>query len=876
MSALRSILFRMRGMLGGRQAEADFNAELASHLEMHIDDGVRAGLAPEEARRQALVKLGGMEAAREAHRERRGFVFLESLQQDVRQGIRSLRRSPGFTAVGVATLAISIGATVSFFSVIDATLLAPWRAMDSGRLVWINEFSADGQPSGGTPLRMADWQRLRSLAGVAGIYDEGLVLSGEGAPRRLDALRTFGPTGEVLHARLVFGRMPTEAERQGREPVVLLTEHIWRSVFQSNPAILGRPLHLNGQAYPVIGVLSKDVAYPEGVDIWIPAPAAVQATSREAGFLGQFARLAPGATLESANAELAAVAGQLGEKYPATDRGRRATLVSLEEHVTASSRGPLLTLFGGVLCVLLVACINVAGLLLARALGRRREASIRLALGAGRGRLVRSFLVEGLLLSAAGGAAGLLLATFGIELLKQVLPADTPHLLESALNWRVVAFTGVAIGASALLCGVIPALQLVSRVRVDSLNVGARNVGGPREGVRSKLVMIEVAASVVLLVTAGLLAGNYLRMRQAPLGFRPDGALSFTVLFPWDTPEGRLNAYAKQVLTRLETLGGVEAVGIVDRLPLHGGSQSGPVVVRDVALTPSEAERSMGWRTATPGYFGAAGVPMLAGKLFGVYRDAGGPREAVVNERFARLRFGDTNPIGREVARREGTTPPRWFRIVGVVGDTRERPSDREAEPEVYVPWGATYWPVMNFVVRSPRPAAGLAQDIRRAIQPLTQNQAIEQIAPVQTLMDETESGPRGRAWLLLLFAGVATGLSGVGIFGLLSQEVARRTPEFGLRLALGADGRDLLWSTTWSGMRLVTIGLVGGIGASLAVARIVGGLVGSSEAFPTENYLWGSFAWSGAVILVTAFAASVLPSLRAARIEPVTALRGD
>ena len=801
--------------------------------------------------------------------ETRGFILLDTILQDLRQSGRTLRRSPGFTLIALLTLALSIAATASLFSVIDATLLAPLSTPDASRLIWIDEYAPDGSGSGGTPLRLADWQRLRSFESVAGFYDEGLALTDEGPSRRVIALRTFGPVQKVLHASILVGRAPTPAEARGAEPAILLTARLWRTLFHAERSVLGHVLHLGGKPYPVIGVIDGDVRYPEDVDVWIPAPLEVQGVSRQAGFLGQVARLASGTSIATAQAELDVVSESLAKQHPETDRGRRARITPLQEHVVRGARTSLLTLFGAIASVFLVACLNVAGLLLARGLSRTREAGVRLALGAGRLRLVRLFLTEGLLLSVFGGACGLGLAWYGVELLKRFLPADMPRLANANLNGRTVVFVGVSICIAAVLCGLIPAIQIASRMGAGRLNELSRGIIGPRERLRGLLVIAEVAASLALLVTAGLLGESYFHMHQTSLGFRPDHALSFAVPFAWDTPPAHLRSFSTQALERLASLPGIQSAGIVDQLPLHGGSQSGPLLVRGSSLPASSVERSFSWRTATAGYFEAAGVPMIAGEMFREDQSQDKRHVVVVNRRFAKLVFHGANPVGREIAQRQAASAPVWFRIVGLVGDTRQEPSDLEAEPEVYVPWGSTYWPMMNFVVRTLGDASNMKREIEDAIQPLAPEQTIQRIARLQELTDETEAGPRGRAWLLGCFAVVATVLGGVGIFGLLTQEVARRTPELGLRLALGAAPGNLFWETTLRGLRLVAVGLVAGTLLSMAAQKFIEKLIFASKPTNLPAYFAALL-----VLLMAAFVASVIPSIRAARIQPVDALR--
>jgi len=866
-------LFRKLRYLLRSTVNEDLDEELRYHLDMQVAELVKRGMPEREAHDVARRNFGNTMLHKEDYREAHSFVWLELLAQDFRQSWRTLGRNLGFTVVSIVTLALGIGATTALFSVVDTGLLHPLSAPEPDRLVWLQEFSKGHNDSGSNPARLADWQAAHSFSAVAGFYSEGAVWLGPQGPEQLQVLRTVGNMNAVLGAQLELGRRFTESEIRGDgQPVALLTARAFSQRFHSNRAILNQTLTLGKTSYQVIGVLTPLVDYPEDIDLWAPAPREIQKTSRVAGFLGIVARLAPNIKLAQAQAEVDVLCGRLASQYPATDRDRSASLASLVEHVSTGIRKPLLVLFGAVASVLLIGCLNIAGLLLARGLVRRREAAIRVSVGAGYSRLVRLFFAESLLLASAGCFLGLLLAIVGVDLLKAVLPDDVPHLADLTINIRVI-LAGIGISLlAAIAFGTLPAWQFATGAQSIALkDGGAGSVGARKSWLRGFLVVTEIAFSVVLLVTAALLAGSFLQMRAKSTGFNAAHAYTFNLELPWDTDSGVLNLTATETLGRLSGFPGTIACGVVDRLPLHGGSQSNLFVVHGKTLPPLLAEKEFGLRTASAGFFAAAGIPIVAGAIYHDWQGANGAREAVISQRLATLLFPYADPIGHEIAPAGQARDLRWFRIVGVVGSIASHLTDTETAAEVYVPWGATYWPLMNFVVRTERPLADVSSYVHNQMQKANTGQIFSPVATLDERTAETRSTPRMAAFLVGGFASVALGLAALGIFGLMAHETARRTQEIGVRLALGAEPGSIARDSIKRGIKLAMIGVFVGLGSAWYASQLLGNLL-----FGITPHDVASYATAAAILLATATCASLLPALRAARIDPIRALRHE
>jgi putative ABC transport system permease protein len=857
---LQTLRLFLRSLFRSRALDQDLDDEVRYHVEKQTEEFVRRGMQEQQAALLARRQFGNATLHKEQCREARNVAWLENIAQDFRHSLRTLSRNPGFTAVSVLTLALGIGATTALFSVVDAALLHPITAPEPGRLVWLQDFSKGHNESGGNPARLADYQTARSFSAVAGCYSESVVWVSPQGPLQLQILRTVGDLSRVLQAQVQIGRTFTAAEiRAVGQPVALLTARAFRQRFHSSPAILNQSIRLGTTTYQVIGILSPDLDYPEDTDAWSPAPHEIQNASRVARFLGVVARLAPGVSITDAQSEIDVLSARLATQYPDTDREITSRLTPLAEHVSHAVAKPLLVLFAAVASVLLIGCLNIAGLLLARGIARRREAAIRVSVGAGYVRLVRLFFAESLLLAAAGCLAALLLAFAGVNLLKASLPDEVPHLAAVAVNLRVV-LCGVGLSLlAAVVFGALPAWQFASSAQAAALKEGAAgSMGAGKHAMRSALVVCEVAFSVVLLVTAALLANSFLKMRAHAFGFNPANASAFTLELPWDTDIAVLNSVAAGTLSRLNSLPGTISAGVVDRLPLHGGSQSNPLQVRGRTLAPPMAGREFSYRTASPGFFAAAGIPLLSGALYHDWHGVKGPREALISQRIAALLFPGEDPIGHEISRPMVKGEPRWFRIVGVVGSVPSNPTDSEPAAEVYVPWGATYWPLMNFVVRTERPLADVSRYVHDQIQVANSSQIFSTVATLDKRTAETRSAPRTAALLVGGFAVIALALSALGIFGLMAHETNRRTQDIAFHAVLRA-------------VKLVAAGLALGLcGAWYATALL------NSLLFQVAPHDVFSYATAAAALLTAAVLASLLPALRAARVNPTQALRHE
>gem|GEM_PF-3891868 len=802
------------------------------------------------------------------NKENRGlprFGWLESIGQDLWSAARGLRRSPLFGAVVVATLALGIGATSALFAVVDSALLRPLPGRQPERLVWLEESSATHQVSGGTPSRFADWQQSHSLSAMCAYYSDRAIFISENGPVHMRILHTLGDPARTLTPVLIMGRTFTAAENRGAgQPVALITADAWKRDLGADPNILNKTLRLGTAAYQVVGVLSSNGAqFPEDMDVWAPMGADIARAPRQSGFLAQVGRLAPGVSIESAQSEFNLMGGQLARSYPATDAGRSSTLIPLQDFVSQQARLPLLTLLAAAIAVLLVACVNIAGLFTARSLVRQREAAIRISVGAGFLRLARLFFAESLLLATAGCALGLLVAQVGISILKVALPPDIPYLASVSLDWRVAWGAITMAGMSAILFGALPSWQFAAQGQVSALKSTSRS------RVRAGLVIAEIALSLMLLVTAGLLANSFFRLRDQPAGFNAANAYSFAVPFGWDSDDSLLNSFATGALSRLTTSPGVMSAGVVDQLPLHGGSQSGSLLVQGKVFDKELADKQFSWRTASAGYFAAAGVPVQRGALYRDWLGGKGSNEALITDRLATLLFPEGNAIGQLISR--GSQTPHWFRIVGIVAGIRLNPSDATPEAGVYVPWGATYWPEMKFVVRTTSGLDDFSRLVRHHVQPLTNAQLVEKINTLESLTADTRTSERVRSILLASFAGAALLLSAIGLFGTLSHEVTRRTKDYGVQLALGAQPRLIAWSAVRSALLLAIAGIAIGIAGSVWTSQFLNGML-----FGVEPWDITAYASAALILLAMAALAAVIPAARAARIDPIQALRHD
>jgi predicted permease len=872
-SLFAALRLRLRSLCQRSRVERELDEEITFHLEMETQELMtRRGLSRAEAQREARRRFGGVERNKEGCRDARGWVGLETTLRDLRQAARRLAASPGFTGVAVVSLALGIGATSALFSVVDAVLLKPLPYPQADRLVSLQELRPTGT-SNGNPRRLLDWQGAQAFAGVAGFYTERQLLRTKGELRPLVTLRSAGPLGATLGVQPALGRLPTADEERGAGNVALVAHELWVGAFGRDLALLGSTLDLSGQPVTVLGILPPRTAGEE-IDLWIPLSADMLESSRAAGFLTQVARLRPGVSREAAEAELATLAEGLARQHPETDAGLRAQLVPLQAAQTRAARAPLLLVFVAMAALLAIACLNLAGLQVARGLARQREVAIRLALGAARGRLLRQLLAESLLLALVGGLLGWLGAHLGLEALKSWLPADVPNLAAVSLDGRAALFALATTLLSVLVFGWVPAHQAARHTVATTLKEGGPGSGGARrQRLRSGLVVAQVALSTALLIGAGLLARSFVQLRQQPLGFEPSAAMSFRVAFGWDTPRERVERFRAAVLERLAALPGVREVGVVDRLPFAGGTQTAPAAVRGRELDAALAETEVSWRLASPGYFAAAGIPLRAGERYPEPPPPGEPVPVLVNERFARLFFADEPLLGRDILKRFDQTPVTesspWLRIVGVLPDVRQ--SVAETPPEVYLPWGTSYWPLLSFVVRTDGEPGAMAGALRSAVQAVDAEVLVEDLGPFRQQVDAVERSPRERAILLGALALAALALALIGLYGVLSTEMLRRSRELALRLVLGAEPVQLVGNAVARGLALAGTGLALGLAAALGLARYLESLLYGIRAWDPST-----FALAALLMLAVCGLAAYLPASQVTRIQSAEALRHE
>ncbi|MGI9105206.1 MAG: ABC transporter permease [Pyrinomonadaceae bacterium] len=804
--------------------------------------------------------------------------------QDLKYGLRMLWKNRGFTVVAVFALALGIGANTAIFSVVNTVLLRPLPFVQPEQLLVLWGAEQGGGEQQRHVSSYPDFRDLRdqtgSLAYVSAYGRNGSTLAGDDEPEQISGAMVSADLFPLLGVGPALGRVFTREEDQPDGPrVIVLGYGLWQRRFGSDPKIIGRELQISGRSTTVVGVMPSGFKFPtdaERSDYWMPlasdATAATRLNNRGSHFLRIVGRLRPGVTLEGAQAELTTVASRLEQQYPETNTGLGVRLVSLHEDLVGRVRPALLVLLGAVGFVLLIACANVANLLLARAAARTREMAIRTALGASRWRVIRQLLTESLLLSLVGGGVGLLLALWGIDLLVGVSPADIPRAREIALDGRVLAFTVMVSLLTGIFFGLAPALHASKTNLNESLKEGSR---GSTEGlrsnrVRSLLIVSEVALSLVLLVGAGLLIKSFLRLQQVDPGFKSKNVLTLNLSLPrikYPEPE-RQKIFFREALGRMKSLPGVESIGAVNILPLSGNNRSNSFAIVGQPKPVPGQEPEADSRVISPDYFSALGIPLSRGRAFTQRDTQTTPLVLVVNETFARRFFPGAEALGQRVVIDDDENKAR--EIVGVVGDVRHEGLDSPPEPEYYEPYQQTPERSMTFVARTNlnNPSA-LGGALRDALKSMDEDLYV----PGMKTMDELRAGSvaerRFSTLLLGVFAGVALLLAAVGIYGVMAYSVMRRTHEIGLRIALGAQAADVLKLVVGQGMFLALVGVVVGLAASFALTRVMANLL--YEVSATDPLI---FAGIALLLAGVAFIACYIPARRATKVDPMIALR--
>jgi predicted permease len=870
---------RLRSLLRKSAAERELDAELRYHLERETEQHLAGGMTAEEARYAALRSFGGVERAREECREARGVRMVEELWQDVRYGVRMLRKNPGFTLVAVVTLALGVGANTAIFSVVNAVLLRPLPYADPSRLVtlWGKTASTGADRMPLSYPNFTDYKNQAQAFEHAAAYDttEATLTSDDNEAESLNGARVSADLFPLLGVGPALGRVfSAEEDRPGGAAVVVLSHDLWQRRFGSDPRIAGRQIMLGERSTKVLGVMPRGFTFPLGEeksDYWVPLaadPSAAQLLSNRYGkFLTVVARLKPGVRLEQAEAEMSVIARRLE-----ANTGWSARLVPLREDIVGGVRPALLILLGAVALVLLIACANVANLLLARAGARGKEIAIRRALGAGRARIVRQLLTESLLLSLAGGSLGLLLAEWLVDVIVATGPADLPRLADVTLDSSVLGFTLLVSVLTGLVFGLAPALRASKTDLGEPLKEGGRSSteGARRNPLRGLLVVSEVALSLMLLAGTGLLIKSFVRLLQTDPGYQTERVLTASLSLSetkYPEPEQQAEVY-RQVLRRVASLPGVEAAGAASLLPLGGRDSYNVFRIEGRPPFAAGQEPSVRYQVVSPDYFRAMGIQLLRGRSFTEGDTKDSPQVVMVNEAFARRHLSNEDPTGKRLV--IGDEPPR--EIIGVVGSVRHRGLDEEPQPEFYVSYLQAPRHSLSLVVRTASAdPAKLAASVHSAIKEVEKDQPVGEIRTMETLVAHSVAPRRFQMLLLGSFALVALVLAGVGIYGVMAYAVAQRTHEIGVRLALGAQRRDVIRLVVRQGMTPALVGAGIGLAGAFAGARVIGSLLYNVSAGDP----W-VFACVSLLLILTAWLACYLPARRATGIDPMIALRHE
>jgi len=876
---LRTLLFRLAGLFHKDRGDRDLAAEMDSHLQMHMEDNLRAGMSAVEARRQALIKLGGVEQTKENYRDRRGLPFLEVLLQDLRFGARMLMKNPAFAAAAVITLALGIGANTALFSVVNGVLLRPLPYRDPSRLVVVSLFNQKTQET--FPLCDADFLDWRAqnqaFTAVAAFSGERFNITGSGAPEQVFGDVVTAEFFSTLGVKPSLGRtfLPDE-NRPGSPHAVVLSYNHWQRRYGSNPGVIGQTIMLNGSNSTVIGVMPPRFLPSAKTELWtnlVMDPP----TFRGPYYLTGQARLKPGVTIEQARAELATIAHRIAQQNPLTNSNMSFRATPLEDAIVGNARPALLVLLGAVAFVLLIASANVANLMLARASVREKEVALRAALGASRARLMRQLLTESVLLAAIGGLLGLFLARWGLKLLLEFGPGNLPRLEEITIDGSVLGFTCLISLASGILFGLVPAVQSGRSDLNQSLREGGRSAtdGQSRGRVRSILVISEIALSVILLAGAGLMLKSFLRLQAVSPGVNPNNALTMQLTLPQRQyhDHSQMISFYQHLLEKVQSVPGVESAGVGMSLPPN------LLEVTDYFTVEGQeavSERMLGLADlvfASPDYFRALGVPLLKGRYFSTADRADSAKVAIVNQTLAHHYWPKENPIGKRLKTGGAERPNNSFmEVVGVVGDIKYSGLDAAPEMVLYEPYQQAAWPSMYLVVRTSSKLSNpttLASAVQNAVWSLDKDLPVAHIRTMEQLLSESVEQPRFRTVLLEIFALIALSLATVGIYGVLAYTVSRRRHEIGVRMALGAKRTDILRLVVGQGMVLTSIGAAMGVAGALVVTRFLSTLLYGVRATDPATFV-------GVVLLLLAVGALAcwIPARRAMRVDPIVALR--
>lgn len=877
---------RLTGLQLESTREAAIIEELAQHLDEYYVELLSSGATPAEAERRTCAELEENEVLAQALRRverqvsaepivlgtKRRINMIADLGQDLRYGARMLMKQPGFTLIAILTLALGIGANTAMFSVVNAVLLRPVPFPEPERLMLLVDGRAPANFAGADVRDLA--QPNRSFAQLGAYAIATFNLAGGSEPERVNGARVSAGLLPTLGVQPLYGRnLTAEEDQEGGAKVVLLGHGVWQRQFGADPGVVGRAIRLDEQSCTVIGVLPPGLNFPSDKELFVPlALSAKELDSYFSPFpITITARLKPGVTRPQADAELATIIKPTGpgEKRP---RFRSLRVLGLQEAMLGDVRTMMLVLLGAVGFVVLIACANLANLLLTAAARRHKEIAVRLGLGASRSRVVRQFLTESLLLAGLGGGAGLLLAAGGMRLLNALLPSTIPRNGEISVDGRVLAFTCVLTVLAGLLFGTLPALRASQTALTETLKAGSPTLGGSfgANRLRALLVVSQVALTVVLLTGAGLMIKSFVQLQQTRLGFRPERLLTARLSLPrstYSTPQQRLS-FADRLLAEIRQQPGMQEAALTSFLPFATGNHVFGVLMNGQKNTERRPGMPMANRRAvSPDYFRVLGIPLLKGREFSSADHERAPLVAVINEAMAKRYWPNANPIGQRI--NETLDEQNWREIVGVVGSVQHLARGEEPKPEMFVPLSQFPPDTLNVAVRTQVELGSFAATLRHSVTAIDANLPLFEVHTMEERLFESVAQPRFRTILLGVFAALALVMAVVGLYAVMAVSVAQRTHELGIRIALGAQRRDVIGLVLRQGIKLVTIGIVIGLAGALALTRVLTTLL--YEVKPTDPL---TFFAVPVLLLAVAILACWLPARHAARIDPLTALR--
>jgi predicted permease len=886
----------LRNISGKWRNDQELDDEVHAFVELVSAEKIRQGMTPQEARRAAQIELGGIEQVKEEVRGARAGAWLDSVLQDLRYAARTLRKNPGFSAIAILTLALGIGSSTAVFSLVNSVLLKPlpypnsqqivfpWRQPPAGLKLGYNEIPW------GRPDFLFFARESKSFQSVGAFKSDSFNLTGSGDAARLDGLRASAGFFPSLGISPIMGRTFTAEEDQaGHEHEVLLSYRLWRDRFGSDTQILGRELQLNSEPYTVIGVLPQGFVFPRAEEmpngfpfpratqLWVPlalVPGPI--IPGEDSELAVIGRLRPGVTPAQAQSEMNLMSRRLEDFFPGGKGWFSILVTSMQRQIAGDMRRPLLLILGAVGVVLLIACSNVAGLLLSRSLARKKEFTLRAALGAGKWRLMRQLLTEALILAGIGGIAGILIAKAAVHFVKLFAPPNIPRLQEVSLDLRVVLFALAITFLTGILFGLAPAIAGSRDNLVESLKEAGQRSGRSPAGakLRDVLLISEVALALILVISAGLLTRTFFHLLSVDPGFNPTRVLTFELTLPATkyTDQPQIVALYQRALQSIRSLPGVESAGITATTPLGGATESTSIRIPDHSSGDPKAVPFSNYTMVSTGYFSAAGTPVLRGRDFLESDTADSSPVTIVNSAMAKKFWSGEDAIGKQVAPASKKFP--LATIIGIVADVKRLSLREDPPPEMYVPYNQKVWPsllTMDVILRTRVDPVSLTENVRGALRSVDPDLPLAKVATLNALVDDSMTLPRFAMLVLGSFAGLALLLASVGMYGVISYFVGQRTQEIGVRVALGAQRRNVFGMVLSQGARLAAEGIALGLLAAFAATRMMVGFLYGVQ--PIDLLTFAALPF---LLLAIALLACYLPARRAMRVDPMVALRHE